>query len=186
MNQNLTAAIELLEEEMLQLDPDRLDQKYGEPQRQFDRLVRNARWNKVRAAISLVKEDAAKYVAIVDRTCVEPKRFPPLPYEFRKERGDLVAQIGGTRITGWTATDVFCNVLSTFGLERVAQLGLRLCGLPLVSAEPPPQTDRYPSIRKVQGWHIVVHCNTAEKTKILRRIGQLLANKKLSMPLGAA
>lgn len=83
----------------------------------------------------------------------------------------LRVTVAGRTIEHSKASDTFVDTLELIGLPQIAALQLRSSGIALVSREP-TSLDRSQVCR--QGWYVTTHSDTAEKKRILEKIGRLL------------
>jgi len=175
MNDNLHAAIELLSEEVLHISPDRLIKQFGQPLHPLDPMALTMHYEKLNQARKHFEHEASGFLAAIERSFVE--RRSAVLYDFYVKDGQLIAWIGSKRIHGWNPTDTFILSLYEFGIERVAELGLKSRGALLVSDVPQKQRNGYPTIREKDGWYVVVHSDTQGKAKMLTRIAKMLSKQ---------
>jgi hypothetical protein len=76
-------------------------------------------------------------------------------------------RLNGRTIECPTAAETFATAVAEIGAKRVMDLGLRLCGIPLVSRE---RTGEYQSQHEVDGYFICTHSNTDDKRRLLDEI----------------
>lgn len=79
---------------------------------------------------------------------------------------------GGRVIEENTAAQTFVEVLAVMGLERVAQLGKKLSGAPLVSTD--ESVYKYQGHTRTGGWYVCTHSNTKKKKELLEEIADRL------------
>lgn len=83
----------------------------------------------------------------------------------------LRVRLQGETICKATAVDTYVEALCRLGLERVHQLPMRLCGVPLVSTKRP---GGYQSTRRVGPFYVVTHASNRAKKLVLERAARRL------------
>jgi hypothetical protein len=83
----------------------------------------------------------------------------------------LLVTVAGQTIDHSKAADVFATALERIGLERVAQLKLRIAGIALVSHH---AANSYQNQIHKDGWFITTHASNEEKKRMLETISQAL------------
>lgn len=90
-------------------------------------------------------------------------------------RTTLEVRVGASLLRELVAADAFCKALDAMGLDRVAAIGLTVCGLPLLSKGGPPiKNGTTRGNRKMREWFIVTHSSTREKKAILEQAADAL------------
>ena len=82
----------------------------------------------------------------------------------------LRVKMGDREISRDTAADTFVDAIFAAGVDKVESLGLIMCGYPLVSHNPPSNSERGHKSR--DGWYVMTHSSTREKKGFLDQIGQ--------------
>ena len=81
----------------------------------------------------------------------------------------------GVLIQEDTAADTLAHAIEKIGPVRVAALGVRVNGEPLVSRE---ESRKYKSMREISGgYKVITHCSTRDKMRLLETISKLLKLK---------
>jgi len=87
----------------------------------------------------------------------------------------LEIRIGNRFLTHRVAARVFCTALQEMGFDRVAKVGLRVCGHPLISKCAPVGVDgKVRSYQEVDSWVIVTNTSTREKKALLEQVAESL------------
>jgi hypothetical protein len=89
----------------------------------------------------------------------------------KKPRSKLSVTIIGKQIQLDTATNTFVAALEEIGFERVASLGKKLSGVPLISKTPPTGYQNY---KQCGPWFITTHSSTQDKKQLLEGLGTQL------------
>ena len=90
----------------------------------------------------------------------------------KRPASDLRAILAGQPISGTSGADVFVSTIEAIGVERVAALGLTLCGVALVSRSRVP--GHYPTLTLSSGFYFCTHASNQEKKRVLDTIAQRL------------
>jgi enamine deaminase RidA (YjgF/YER057c/UK114 family) len=89
----------------------------------------------------------------------------------KKPRSKLSVAIADKQIQHDTAVNSFVAALETMGFERVASLGKKLSGVPLISKTPPTG---YQSHKQHGPWFITTHSSTQNMKQLLEELGKQL------------
>lgn len=77
----------------------------------------------------------------------------------------------GQKIEHDSAKETFVAAIKEAGIEKVRNLGLEMCKIPLISSSKHP---KYPQEEVEPGVWIITHCNTIEKKRKLQQISDIL------------
>lgn len=91
--------------------------------------------------------------------------------DIAKKTGLRVTMPDGTIVERKSAKDTFVEVIDRIGIDRVRQIGLKFCKIPLVSNTLDEKYGKAQvSVRN--GWLILTHSSTSEKKKQLEKIAK--------------
>jgi hypothetical protein len=83
----------------------------------------------------------------------------------------LSVMLSGKKIQEKTASDTFITAIENMGIERVASLGKKLSGIPLLSNV---KSTGYHTQRKCGSWYVTTHSSTKNMKILLEEIGRSL------------